>query len=94
MMLGTMTEPKKPSRQGGKKPASPPADPPPVEPVAPARSGTPLNVWIDDDIYRAFENFRTSQLAKPTKTSVVEAALIDFLRKHGHYPPAAKPADE
>lgn len=82
-MLGTMAEPKKPRRL----PSLPtPAEPSPQSEEKGQRSGKALNVWIDDDIYTAFENFRKSQLAEPTKTSVVEAALKEFLRKHGHYP--------
>lgn len=68
------------------------AEPPSGEaaPTGPNRSGKPINIWVDDDIYQALEDYRNAQTAEPSKTRVVEVALKEFLRREGFYPPAKK----
>jgi hypothetical protein len=56
--------------------------PPPEQ----TRNGVAVNVWIDPSLYAAFEAYLESKRPRPTKTSVVEVALDDFLRKEG-FPP-------
>jgi hypothetical protein len=92
-----MPPPKKPSRsqRPSKKEGDKPI-PPDQKPTAdesggdkPNRSGKAVNIWVGMDVYAALERFRSAQKPfKPTKTDVVELALIEFLKREG-FPPEA-----
>jgi hypothetical protein len=64
---------------------------PPKKPK-PSRSGVPLHVWIDEEIAGALQDYLDETDPSIFKTSAVEAALRDFLRKQGHWP--RKPRQE
>jgi len=51
------------------------------------RFGIPLHVWLDEDLARAFTAYIESTEPRVFRTSAVEVALKDFLRKHGFWPP-------
>jgi hypothetical protein len=53
------------------------------EAVHPVRTGKAVNVWIDAATHAALQAYIDAQRVPPTKTSVVETALQDFLKSEG-----------
>ena len=76
------------------------AEPPkgePVQPPEPAgekkkpnRTGTPINVWVSDDLFNALDAFMAAQRVRPKLTDTVELALQEFLTREKFWPPKAK----
>jgi hypothetical protein len=55
----------------------------------PQRKGVPLHIWIDPVLSAAIAAYMDSMPVKPTLTAAVSAALKDFLRRNGFWPPPA-----
>lgn len=50
------------------------------------RLGVMLGLRIDPAISEALESYLANTVPRVSKTAAVEAALIEFLRAHGHWP--------
>jgi hypothetical protein len=57
----------------------------------PKRTGKPLNVWLPEPLVAALEAYVTASRPRTSKAAVTEVALEEFLKKHGHWPPAPPP---
>ncbi len=57
------------------------------QPKRPARTGSPLHAWIDPAIMEALDAYVESTEPRVTKTSTIETAIKDFLRRQGRWPP-------
>lgn len=55
-----------------------------------ARTGASLSIWLSGPLMAALESFIHQSRPHPTKTSVIEAALEDFLAARGLWPPPEK----
>lgn len=53
----------------------------------PVRTGRALSIWIDDDVWAAFEEYLSTFPFKPKYTQAIEHAMKEFLRKEGFWPP-------
>lgn len=51
------------------------------------RQGKPIQVYLDDELRKAFERFRSGQRVPPTKTDVAVVAIQEFLGREGYWPP-------
>lgn len=76
-----MADPKKSARGGSKKAPKPDGD------AKPNRAGKPINVWIPEELFEAFEAYRNSHKFPPKKTDVVELAIQEYLKSQGYWPP-------
>lgn len=56
----------------------------PLNGPIPERAGHGVAVWIDASMFAALEKYISDQRVAPTKTSVVETALRDFLKGEGY----------
>jgi hypothetical protein len=54
----------------------------------PKRTGVNLNVYVQGNIVTALQGYLASTQPRVSKTAAVEAALIQFLKAQGHWPPA------
>lgn len=55
----------------------------------PQRSGKAVHLWLDEQLVAILDDFvRTNDLS-PTKTAVIEAALREYFRAKGYWPPKA-----
>ena len=55
----------------------------PDVPKTSQRTGVPVMVYIDPDLFADFERFRKSQRYPPTKTQVIEDGLRKLLAEEG-----------
>ncbi len=51
------------------------------------RPGYPVFARLDSELGAALDRFFAAQRLKPTLTTVIEAALKEFLQKEGFWPP-------
>lgn len=63
-------------------------------PPKPNRTGTPIQVYLDDDLAEAFDRFRRGQRVPPTKTDVAVVAIQEFLKAEGYWPLSDRDDDE
>lgn len=86
-MLNAVADPSNPSN--GARVANRKKKPPRRE-----RHGRNINVWVEDALGASLDHYFDHASPEPTLTAVIEAALKDFLRKHGSWPlPAASQDD-
>ncbi len=57
-----------------------------AKPKKRVRTSENLNVWIRSDLVEAIRAYIETIEVRTTKTAVVEAALIRFLKDEGHWP--------
>jgi hypothetical protein len=55
-------------------------------PRKPSRSGTPLHIWIDEDLAQALQGYLDSTDPRVAKTAFVESVLREALRVKGFWP--------
>lgn len=68
------------------KPGPPPLPEPTPEIPPRGRSGKPVQVYLSDELAGALDDYIGLTRPKPTKTSVIEMALEDLLKKAGCFP--------
>ena len=54
-----------------------------VESKSPNRTGRPLSVYLDQNVFDAMEKFRDSQEFSPGYTKIVNAALREYFQRRG-----------
>jgi hypothetical protein len=59
----------------------------------PNRTGSPINVWVDDRIQDQLRVYLDRTKPRVSKTAAVEEALIRFLTAEGLWPPPDPPAE-
>lgn len=53
----------------------------------PKRTGKNVNIWIDPDVYKAYEAFAEMQRLPVYLTDFIELAMQEFLKNEGFWPP-------
>jgi FAD/FMN-containing dehydrogenase len=51
------------------------------------RSGEPVNVWVPVELMDMVRAYVSAQQVRTSKTAVIEAAVREFLKAQGFWPP-------
>lgn len=66
---------------------------PPSESARSGRTGKPISLWLQQDVYDALDDYLTATQPSPTKTAILEFSLKEFLRSQGFWPRAKEPRE-